>query len=701
MAFEILDGDREALGPVVTREGVNFAVFSGEAEGVELCLFSPCGTKEISRSALRAGPGGIWSGFAPGLKAGAVYGYRAHGKYAPEQGLRYNGAKVLLDPYARAISESFQWGSEHFAYSTESGDDRIIDKRDNAATALKGVVVDDLPRASRGPQTPWGETLVYETHVRGFTMRFPGLSEAERGVVAGLARREALDYLRALGVTAIELLPLHAYIDDDFLTRKGLRNYWGYNTVNFFTPHGRYVGPGGAAAMRSFVEAAHDAGIEVILDVVYNHTCEGNHLGPTLSFKGLDNRAYYRLVADSPRFFDDVTACGATMNFDHPIVRRLCIDSLRYWTDRIGIDGYRFDLAPAHGLVGSSFRTDAPFFQELRADPILKHVKLIAEPWHVGPGGHLDGRFPQEWAEWNGRARHAIRRYWRGDAGSTGEFASALHGSSELFQTSGRGAWASITHVACHDGFTLADAVRYEQKHNWANGEENRDGMADNASCNYGVEGETKDPFVNELRARQQRNMLASVYLSLGTPMLLGGDEFGRTQGGNNNGYAQDNEISWFDWSLAGGAGAGLLDFTRRLAVIRRGFGVFSRSDFAMGPTERDPTYDIEWLAFSGAPMTAEYWRRGAGANPFAMLLADRASGDSWAFAPRLFAVFNPAVEARMLTAPGTPNGGPWRQLLCSAQPEAPEGATLLRAGQEIDVTARSLKIFEWRPSAN
>lgn len=691
MSLEILPGDPMSLGATPVDGGVNFAVFSADAEAIELCLFTDDGATETARLRLPEKTGEIRHGFVPGLRPGAVYGLRAHGPYSPGEGLRFNPSKLLLDPYARKIVGDFRWGPEHYGFALDAPENGEPDTRDNASTMVKAAVVETPPLAGAGPRIPWPRTLVYETHIRGFTMLFPGLSDKERGRFSGLARPAALNYLKSLGVTAVELLPVFAFLDDQRLLEKGLRNYWGYNTLNFFTPHSPYAGPDGMAAFQGFTNALHDAGLEVILDVVFNHTAEGSDLGPTLSFRGLDNRSYYRLSTDNPALYDDISGCGATMDFRTPVVRRLCLDSLRYWAGHGGVDGFRYDIAPAHGLddVGG-FSADAPFFRELENDPVLKNLKHIAEPWHANDG-NFEGRFPRGWAEWNGRARDSIRRFWRGDGDTAGDFANALHGSRDTIGRNGRTSWSSITHAACHDGFPAADLVSYECNHNEANGERNQDGVKENHSINYGVEGESDDPCVNTHRLRHIRNFLASVYLSQGTPMLLGGDEFGRSQNGNNNAYAQDNETSWLDWTLATTAGEGLLEFARKLASIRNRYDVFSQENYLTAEAEaggRAPY--VEWLAPSGAPMRDEDWTAPL-PGFFAMRLGNtKPAGSPDGHAEDLLLIFNAGDEkgAFKIDAPAS-----WRQILCSHEVNnadtAPDANAVTAPPQSVTVLAR------------
>ena len=560
-----------------------------------------------------------WHCFLPGIGPGQHYGFRVHGPYEPETGHRFNPAKLLLDPYAKSIDGPVVWDQANvLPYVPTAGEDADLerDDEDDVDAVPKSVVID--PRfdweGDRRPNTPLHESVIYETHVRGFTRLHPEVREELRGTYAGLASEPALNYLRDLGVTAVELLPVHHIVDESFLFERGLSNYWGYSTIGFFAPHSGYAATGQhgqeVREFKGMVKALHRAGIEVILDVVYNHTAEGNHLGPMLSFKGVDNKSYYRLVPDDPRHYMDYTGTGNTLNARHPSVLRLIMDSLRYWVTECHVDGFRFDLARA--LARELYDVDrlSAFFDVIHQDPVLSQVKLIAEPWDVGPGGYQVGNFPVLWSEWNGIYRDLMRDFWRGQA-SVGDFASRLTGSSDLYEDDGRHPFASINFITAHDGFTLRDLVSYNDKHNEANLEDNRDGTDDNRSWNCGVEGETDDPEINALRARQQRNFLATLILSQGTPMLLGGDEFGRTQHGSNNAWCQDNEISWFDWSLLE-ENAELHEFVKKLIVLRRAHPVFRRRQFLQGTDEETAGLpDVWWFRTDGHRMTKNDWESG------------------------------------------------------------------------------------------
>jgi glycogen operon protein len=613
-------GSAYPLGATLSSGGVNFAVFSERATGIEICLFDRLDPgRESTRIALHDHTDGVWHGFVPGVKAGQPYGIRAHGAYAPEKGDRFNFANLLLDPYARAIDGDWKWGPETFGYRLGNAEDADLQRSelDSAANTPRSVVIDSSFdwAGDRPPRTPLDRSIVYEVHVKGFTKQCPNVPENLRGTYAGLASEFAIDYLKTLGVTAVELLPIHHFVNDDFLQQKGLSNYWGYNTMGYFAPHAAYSSngdPGGQVAeFKEMVKALHAAGLEVILDVVYNHTAEGNHLGPTLCFRGLDNGAYYHLVADSPRYYQDYTGCGNSLNLDHPRTLQLVADSLRYWVLEMHVDGFRFDLATTLGRGALGFDRGAGFFDALLQDPVLSQVKLIAEPWDVGDYGYQVGGFPAGWSEWNGKYRDCVRAYWKGDEGMIGEFAARFAGSADLYHPSGRRPTASINFVAAHDGFTLNDLVSYNEKHNEANGEENRDGDNHNRSWNCGTEGPTTDPAINTLRLRQRRNFLATLFLSQGVPMLYGGDEFGRTQNGNNNTYCQDNVLNWFPWN-SDAIDHLLLTFTKQLIAFRCDHPIFRRPKFFTGrKVRRDEFRDLLWINPGGTAMQAEEWSNG------------------------------------------------------------------------------------------
>ena len=615
------------LGATWDGEGVNFALFSEHAERVELCLFDPTGQNEVQRINLREQTDLIWHCYLPEARPGLLYGYRVHGPYAPEQGHRFNPNKLLIDPYARDIVGPLDWSDAHFGYPVaDANADLAIDSRDNAPNMPKCRVTD--PAFSWGndrpPLVPWHEMVIYELHVRGFTIEHPDVPPALRGTYAGLATAPVIEHLKRLGVTSIELMPTHTFVDDRHLVDQGKRNYWGYNSIGYFAPEQRFSASGSAKEFKTMVKTLHSAGIEVILDVVYNHTAEGNHLGPTLSFKGIDNAIYYRLVGDDPRYYMDYTGCGNTLNLQHPRVLQLVMDSLRYWVQEMHVDGFRFDLAASLGREQHAVDHLGAFFDILHQDPILSRVKLIAEPWDLGEGGYQVGNFPVGWAEWNDRYRDCMRAYWKGDGGLIGEFATRITGSSDLYAHNGRRPYASVNYITAHDGFTLHDLVSYNEKHNEANGEDNRDGTDNNLAWNCGAEGKTRDAKINALRARQKRNLLATLLFSQGVPMLLAGDEMGRTQRGNNNAYCQDNTISWVNWNLTD-ADHALFDFVARLIRLRRAHPVFRRRNFFQGrPIRGSGIKDIHWFKPDGSEMSDEEW-----AHDFARSLGVYLSGEA------------------------------------------------------------------------
>ena len=627
MSRTVLPGRPYPQGATWDGTGVNFSLYSEGATGVELCLFEDAGAAKCEPITLKECTGRVWHCYIPGIKPGQRYGYRVSGPYEPERGERFNPAKLLIDPYARALSGPLNWDAPVFGYALGNpGADLKRDEQDDAWGVPKSVVTASFFDwgNDRPPLTPVHQTVIYELHVKGFTAARPGVPPELRGTYAGLAHPESINYLKDLGVTAVELMPVHEFIDDKLLLDKGLRNYWGYNTINFFSPEARYsaAGDGGdqIGEFKAMVRALHGAGIEVILDVVYNHTAEGNQLGPTLSFRGVDNATYYRLVDGQPRYYMDFTGTGNTLNVRHPQVLKLIMDSLRYWIQDMHVDGFRFDLASA--LARELHQVDrlSAFFDIINQDPVISQVKLIAEPWDVGEGGYQVGKFPPLWAEWNGRYRDVVRRYWKGDDGQLAELGYRLTGSSDLYQVDGRHPSASINFVTAHDGFTLNDLVTYNDKHNEANGEGNRDGSNDNHSYNYGAEGPTEDKAITEARQRQMRNMMLTLLLSQGVPMICGGDEICRTQRGNNNAYAQDNQISWFNWDL-NEAQRTMLQFTKKLVDIRREHPNLHRRKFFQdrridpGGASREVDGrcepDITWLRPDGGDMTPEEWNAG------------------------------------------------------------------------------------------
>ena len=629
--MKLCPGQPYPLGATWDGRGVNFALFSEHATRVDLCLFdSVRATREALRITLPEQTDMAWHGYLPGVRPGQLYGYRVHGPYEPEAGHRFNPAKVVVDPYAKAVARAVRWDDAMFGYRI--GDpvaDASRDDRDSAAVAPLAAVVDPAFAwgADRRPRTPWHETVIYEAHVKGFTARHPDIPPRLRGTYAALATQPVIEHLQSLGVTALELMPVHHHSYDRHLVERGLTNYWGYNTLSFFAPDLRYSARhrplGSVREFKTMVRALHAAGIEVILDVVYNHTAEGGELGPTLSLRGIDNRSYYRLSPENPREYVDFTGCGNTLNVQHPRVLQLIMDSLRYWVLEMHVDGFRFDLASALARELHDVDRLGAFFDIIHQDPVLSQVKLIAEPWDLGHGGYQVGNFPVLWTEWNGRYRDCIRRFWRGDGGSVGELATRLGGSSDLYAHNGRRPYASVNFVTSHDGFTLEDLVSYEQKHNEANGEDNRDGENHNLSWNCGVEGPTDDPAIRALRARQKRNFMATLFLSQGVPMISGGDELSRTQRGNNNAYCQDNDISWTDWTPSDERTA-FLAFTRRVSRMMRDHVVLRRRKFFQGrPAPGGEIKDVMWLAPAGREMIDADW------NGDVQCLGARLAGDA------------------------------------------------------------------------
>jgi glycogen operon protein len=693
------------LGATWTGLGVNFALFSGNATKVELCLFDDQGEHELERVELPEFTDEVWHGFLPDARPGTIYGYRVHGPYEPAHGHRFNPNKLLLDPYAKAVVGNLDWNPAVFGYRMESGDDLSFDDRDSAPFMPRCRVIDPAFTwgDDRPPRTAWDRTVVYELHVRGYTKLNQAIPEPMRGTYRGLTEPEVLNHLRDIGVTAVELLPTHTFVNDSYLGEKGLTNYWGYNSISFFAPVRRYahVPDFAFSEFKEMVARFHHAGIEVILDVVYNHTAEGNHLGPTLSFKGIDNASYYRLMPE-PRYFINDTGTGNTLNLSHPRVLQMVNDSLRYWVEEMHVDGFRFDLGTILAREPHGFDQGGGFLDSCRQDPALSSVKLIAEPWDCGPGGYQVGRFPPSWAEWNDRYRDTVRSYWRGDEGTIAEFAARLTGSADFFNHRGRKPWASVNFITAHDGFTLNDLVSYENKHNEANGEDNRDGNSDNRSANYGAEGPTDDPGIIELRERQKRNMLATLLLSQGTPMLLGGDEFGRTQRGNNNAYCQDNEISWVDWS-DNERGAALTSFVRRVSHLRSHYAVLRRGRFLTAQwNEELGVKDSTWLTPSGQEMTPELWQDKA-AKCVGLVLDGRAPASGIrrrGSDATLLLVVNAHHDVVVFTMPKIAGGRDWRRLVDTNLPEADEeleDAPTFKFGHGYQVTARSLLVFVLR----
>jgi len=671
-ADTLLAGKPYPLGATWDGLGVNFAAFSAHAERIELCLFDGSGRHETARFILPEFTDQVWHGYLPGAGPGTVYGYRAHGPYDPRHGHRFNPNKLLLDPYARGLAGELHWSDALYGYRISSPRaDLSYDRRDSAPFMIKAVVVNDafVWGDDRPPDVPWADTVIYEAHVKGLTAQRGDVAADARGTFAGLGAPGVIDHLRRLGITAVELMPVHAFVQDRPLLRRGLRNYWGYNTLGFFCAEPAYLASGSADEIRAAVRRLHAAGIEVILDVVYNHTAEGGADGPTLSFRGLDNASYYRLLHDDPRHYANDTGCGNTVDMSRPRVLQMVMDSLRYWVTSFHVDGFRFDLSPVLGREAHGFDHGAGFFDAVRQDPVLSRVKLIAEPWDLGPGGYQLGRHPPGWAEWNDRFRNGVRRFWRGDAGQRPDFAARLAGSADLLGYGGRRSWASVNFAACHDGFTLLDVVSYSSKHNEANGEGNSDGQGENYSANWGVEGPSEDPAVVAVRERLCRAMLATVFFAEGTPMLLAGDEFGRTQRGNNNAYCQDNETSWLDWKLAASPrGRALAAFVARLAALRGAYPALHNPRFLYGRQKPAPgLLDIEWFDERGAIIPAEAWN-----NPEERtLVLRRAAPLPDGKATVLTLMLNPTEEDRVFTLPRP--ALPTRILVDTAAPEEPE----------------------------
>ena len=698
------------LGATFDGEGVNFAVYSEHATRMVVSIFDPVDhAHEMARITLPEHTYHVWHGYVPGLRPGTLYGFRAYGKYEPKKGLRFNPSKLLVDPYAKAIHGKPNWRYPLLGYDKEAEDqDLTPDDRDSAMGVPKAVVtVDDFDwEGDAPPDTPLRRTVIYELHVKGFTKLHPGIPEEIRGTYSGLAHPAAIRHLRDLGVTAVELLPVHEAVDDAFLVEKGLRNYWGYNTLGYFAPDQRFSSRGSMGGQvtefKEMVKALHRAGIEVILDVVYNHTCEGNHLGPTLSLKGLDNQAYYWLKADDPRYYMDFTGCGNALNVRHPQTLKLILDSLRYWVEAMHVDGFRFDLATTLARTGQGeFDRHSDFLNMVHADPVLSRVKLIAEPWDVGMGGYQVGNFPVLWSEWNGKYRDTMRRYWKGDERQIADVGWRLTGSSDLYQLGGRKPQASINFITAHDGFTLNDLVSYNQKHNEANKEDNRDGSNDNESWNCGVEGPTDDPKVLQLREQQKRNFLATLFLSQGVPMLLMGDEVSRTQGGNNNAYCQDNEISWMRWDFDARQKA-LLEFTKKVIRLKLEEPVLQRRKFFQGEHIWDSELkDIAWFRPDGKEMKKEDWETpftrsigmllGGDAIPTPDEEGNRIVGDT------LLVLMNAHHEAVTFTLPAIEWGKDWEWVLDTADVSGAARPTT-PAGGKVELVGRSLVVLR-RPA--
>ncbi|MCC7346526.1 MAG: glycogen debranching protein GlgX [Variibacter sp.] len=680
-------GSPYELGATFDGRGTNFALFSAHAEKVELCLFDEHGRREVERIALPERSEDVWHGYLADVAPGQLYGYRVHGPYEPDHGHRFNPNKLLLDPYARQISGRLVLHDVHLGYRHDHPRaDLSFDRRDSARSMPKAVVVETgtpYARPAR-PLVAWEDTIVYEAHVKGLTQLRRDVPEGLRGTFRGLSSPALIAHLKRLGVTTVELLPIQAFVDDKMLLDRGLVNYWGYNSIGFFAAARRYGGASSFDQFRSTVARLHDAGIEVILDVVYNHSGEGNHLGPTLSFRGIDNASYYWLLPGKARYYDDFTGCGNAFNLTHPRVLQMVMDSLRYWVEFGGVDGFRFDLATTLGRGAQGFDGGANFLAAVAQDPQLARVKMIAEPWDLGQGGYRVGGFPPRWSEWNDRFRTTLRRYWAGEGSLIGEVANRLTGSADIFRHAGRHPRASVNHVTVHDGFTLADLVAYSHKHNEANGEDNRDGADDNHSTNCGVEGPTEDPAILALRRKLKRNQLCALMLAQGVPLLLAGDEVGNRQGGNNNAYCQDNEIGWVNWSALGGADdmTGLIG---ALTALRRRCPQLRRRRWLAGQRP-DGSFDIRWLTPQGHEMTPQDWNFPDGRFLSYVLEADDET------APPLFIIFNAAMEALEVKMPAAAHGRRWEVLIDTAQ-DTPQ-PRIVETEQTIAAAARSVLVF-------
>ncbi|MBL7257720.1 glycogen debranching protein GlgX [Paractinoplanes lichenicola] len=701
--MKIWPGNPYPLGATYDGGGTNFALFSELAERVELCLFDEDGNE--TRIDLPEREALVWHGYLPRIVPGQRYGYRVHGPYDPSRGLRCNPSKLLLDPYAKAIDGRNDWNEALFAY--RFGDPGSTNEDDSAPYAQKSVVINPFFDwgNDRPLRIPFHQTVIYEAHVKGMTERHPDIPDDVRGTYSGLAHPAMIKYLQQLGITAVELMPVHQFVHDSTLIDRGLTNYWGYNTIGFFAPHNGYASFGGHGGQvqefKSMVKALHQAGIEVILDVVYNHTAEGNHLGPTLSFRGIDNPAYYRLVDEDKQYYYDTTGTGNSLNVRHHESLRLIMDSLRYWVTEMHVDGFRFDLAAALAREFHAVDRLAAFFDLVNQDPIVSQVKLIAEPWDVGDGGYQVGGFPPLWTEWNGRYRDSVRDFWRGEPASLGEFASRFTGSSDLYEIDGRRPIASINFVTAHDGFTLNDLVSYNEKHNDANGEGNRDGESHNRSWNAGVEGPTDDPDIVALRERQKRNFLATLLLSQGVPMISHGDELGRTQGGNNNVYCQDNEISWIDWQDARNQDV-LTGFTRRLTELRAKHPIFRRRRFFTGdPLGDDKVPDIAWLRRDGQPMTEADWNTRSGMTMTVFLnghgIPERDALGEPIIDDSFLLLFNPLGENVEFTLPDRAFGRTWEIVVNTADPLLAVRRKTAKAASQVAVMGHTLVVLRCR----
>ncbi len=696
----ITEGHPFPLGATWDGQGVNFAIFSAHATKVELCLFDDDGKNELERIELPEYADEIWHGYLPNMRAGQVYGYRVHGPYEPAAGHRFNPNKLLIDPYAKQLVGELIWDEALFGYTIGHPDgDLSFDERDSAPFVPKAKVVDPSFEwnGKHSYRAPWDKTIIYETHVRGISMRHPAVPEHLRGSFAGLATPELIKHIKDLGVSSVELLPIHAFVHDNHLLEKGLKNYWGYNSIAFLAPHAEYLSSGHLNEFKEMAASLHEAGLELILDVVYNHTAEGNELGPTLSLRGIDNATYYRLLPENNRYYINDSGTGNTLDLTHPCVLRLVTDSLRYWTAEMGVDGFRFDLGTILARdEKNGFNERHGFHVTCRQDPTLSQLKLIAEPWDCGLGGYQVGAFPPGWFEWNDRFRDTVRAYWRGDHGKLPELASRITASGDLFNWGGRKPFVSVNFITAHDGFTLRDLVSYNEKHNDANGDENRDGTDNNLSNNYGVEGPTDDPHIKGLRARQIRNMLSTLLLSQGTPMLVSGDEFGHSQQGNNNVYCQDNELSWLDWNLDDEAKS-LLEFTRKLIQLRHTYPILRRGRFLVGDyNEQIGVKDVTWLHPNGEEMTSEYWEQ-ADMNCLGLIMDGRAQPTGihrQGSDATLLLILNAQQQPVNFKLPQVAQGSEWVNLL-DTNIDANLTQKTFKFNDEILVADRSVLLFE------
>lgn len=695
--YDISTGQPVPFGATPKKGGVNFSLYSEHAKKIDLCLFDELGQKEIQRIPLFKGEGFCWHVHVSGLESGALYGYRVHGDYEPKSGHRFNSNKLLLDPYARDIDRDFCWHESLYGYDSKSNqNDLSFSDKDNAQFVPKSVVCNRKSEAEieliqlAKPNVAWEDTVVYEAHVRGFTQLNLNLPSELRGTIKGLSHPEVISYVKSLGVTAIELLPIQGFISESFLDVQGLSNFWGYNTLNFFTVHQEYLQSGKQEEFLETIQALHAEGIEVILDVVYNHTAESNEFGPTLNFRGIDNKTYYRLEESSASKYVNDTGCGNTLKADHPRVMQLILDSLRFWAGEMGVDGFRFDLAPILGREHDGFNTRSAFFQAISQDPLLSKCKLIAEPWDIGPGGYQLGSFPSAWSEWNDKYRDIAKRFWLGEKGVMPDFARRIHGSSDLFEHSRRGPRASLNFITSHDGFSLADLVSYNERHNLANKENNRDGHHSNFSFNYGVEGETDDVLINKTRRRQQRNLIATLLLSQGTPMLLAGDELGRSQNGNNNAYCQDNEINWLDWSALQEKNNDLSQFTAKIISLRKAYSLFTTTNYihkSEGLSKEK--FCARWVSPFGKPMTNSDWHH-SGKNILGWMLKSAEVGPPIT----LLVLFNADSSGSEFILPEEAGVKGWRYLIDTVSETGDVTEDVVPVETNIYIESRSMKVL-------